>query len=168
MVNSPLIKPCFLGKHGIGGVPLDCHDMIITNFWCSKVVRYFRERPLFSSGKLVYSSNISMSTRVGCNGYQLSWGDSFYFPTFVVIGKRHVITSPINKCFNETILWSLTFPYTHENSHFEPETNRPQQEKEKKQHRHNPTNLWDTRMSMVLRINGLFHPYISSLFTSPK
>ena len=28
MVNSPLIRPYFLGGGGIGGVPLDSHDNI--------------------------------------------------------------------------------------------------------------------------------------------
>ena len=27
MVNSPLIRPYFLGGGGIGGVPLDSHDL---------------------------------------------------------------------------------------------------------------------------------------------
>ena len=28
MVNSPLIRPYFLGGGGIGGVPLDSHDIL--------------------------------------------------------------------------------------------------------------------------------------------
>ena len=30
MVNSPLIRPYFLGGGGIGGVPLDSHDPTYT------------------------------------------------------------------------------------------------------------------------------------------
>ena len=35
MVNSPLIRPYFLGGDGIGGVPLDSHDIRLVIF-CSK------------------------------------------------------------------------------------------------------------------------------------
>ena len=37
MVNSPLIKPYFLGGGGIGGVPLDSHDSRIFQVFCQSL-----------------------------------------------------------------------------------------------------------------------------------
>ncbi len=34
MVNSPLIRPCFLGGGGIGGVPLGSHDGWVVGSCC--------------------------------------------------------------------------------------------------------------------------------------
>ena len=34
MVNNPLVRPYFLGGGGIGGVPLDSHDVLeVSSFW---------------------------------------------------------------------------------------------------------------------------------------